>query len=294
MRPPEVFVRPLAHGEAVTLKRRAKRAEHFSTRQRASILLASNAGMSAPAIAHAWQTDESHVRKVSMSATSAGWTRWTLTTGAGAPPDHRRSAQADRGGSRCPSRHAGEPFMRWSLIKLARYLRERGICEISHLGRVLARAGLSFQRTRSWRASPDPDYEAKAQRVLELHERAPTGGAVISFDQMGTISLRPTHGCRWPGGSARSACGQPSNAATACATASAPWTCTPTGCGCGLRRRGAGSDTLAFMRQVRPCYPHAIRLYWIQDNLSANWTPDASSPLRATSSSCRCPPTPAT
>jgi len=64
MRPPEVFVRPLAHGEAVTLKRRAKRAEHFSTRQRASILLASNAGMSAPAIAHAWQTDESHVRKV--------------------------------------------------------------------------------------------------------------------------------------------------------------------------------------------------------------------------------------
>jgi len=88
--------------------------------------------------------------------------------------------------------------MCWSLIKLARYLRERGICEISHLGRVLARAALSFQRTRSWRASPDPDYEAKAQRVLELHERAPTGGAVISFDQMGTISLRPTHGCRWP------------------------------------------------------------------------------------------------
>ena len=64
MRPPEVFVRPLAHGEAVTLKRRAKRAEHFSTRQRASILLASNAGMSAPAIAHTGQTDESHVRKV--------------------------------------------------------------------------------------------------------------------------------------------------------------------------------------------------------------------------------------
>ena len=89
--------------------------------------------------------------------------------------------------------------MRWSLIKLARYLRERGICEIlpAHLGRVLARAALSFQRTRSWKASPgpDPDYEAKAQRVLELHKRAPTGGAVISFDQMGTISLRPTHGC---------------------------------------------------------------------------------------------------
>jgi transposase len=64
MRPPEVFVRPLAHGEAVALKRRAKRAKHFSTRQRASILLASNTGMSAPEIARMWQTDESHVRKV--------------------------------------------------------------------------------------------------------------------------------------------------------------------------------------------------------------------------------------
>ena len=64
MRPPEVFVRPLAHGEAVTLKRRSKRAKHFSTRQRAAILLASNTGMSAPEIARMWQTDESHVRKV--------------------------------------------------------------------------------------------------------------------------------------------------------------------------------------------------------------------------------------
>lgn len=64
MRPPEVFVRPLAHGEAVALKRRSKSAKHFSTRERASILLASNTGMSAPEIARMWQTDESHVRKV--------------------------------------------------------------------------------------------------------------------------------------------------------------------------------------------------------------------------------------
>ena len=64
MRPPEVFVRPLVHGEAVALKRRSKTAKHFSTRERASILLASNTAMSAPEIASMWQTDESHVRKV--------------------------------------------------------------------------------------------------------------------------------------------------------------------------------------------------------------------------------------
>src|SRR5438128_1067123 len=84
MRPPEVFVRPLAHGEAITLKRRAKRAEHFSTRQRASILLASNAGMSAPAIAHAWQTDESHVRKVIHECNERGLDSLDPDYGAGA------------------------------------------------------------------------------------------------------------------------------------------------------------------------------------------------------------------
>jgi hypothetical protein len=64
VRPPEVFVRPLAHGEAVALKSRAKKAKHFSTRQRAAILLASNVGSSVPQIAAMWMTDESHVRKV--------------------------------------------------------------------------------------------------------------------------------------------------------------------------------------------------------------------------------------
>ena len=64
MRPPSVFVRPLEREEAQRLKRLAKRAEHFSTRQRAGILLACAAGQAAPEIAHMWMTDSSHVRKV--------------------------------------------------------------------------------------------------------------------------------------------------------------------------------------------------------------------------------------
>jgi transposase len=64
MRPPEVFVRPLAHREAVELKRMSKQAEHQCTRQRAAILLASNTRMSTPEIARMWMTDESRVRKV--------------------------------------------------------------------------------------------------------------------------------------------------------------------------------------------------------------------------------------
>ena len=64
MRPPEVFVRPLLHDEAVRLKRLSKRAKHQCTRQRAVVLLASNVRMTAPQIAEMWQTDASWVRKV--------------------------------------------------------------------------------------------------------------------------------------------------------------------------------------------------------------------------------------
>jgi Homeodomain-like domain len=59
-----VFLRPLAHDEVRRLERRAKDAKHFSTRERAAILLASNVGNSVPQIAAMWMTDESHVRRV--------------------------------------------------------------------------------------------------------------------------------------------------------------------------------------------------------------------------------------
>jgi len=39
-----------------------------------------------------------------------------------------------------------------------------------------------------------------------------------------------------------------------------------------MRPRRAGIDALGFMRTIRLVYPARPRLYWIQDNLSANWT----------------------
>ena len=73
MRPLEGFVRPLAYDEAIRLKRLAKRAKHASTRGRASIVLGSTAGVSAPSIAASWLTDANHVRKVIREVTSGGF-----------------------------------------------------------------------------------------------------------------------------------------------------------------------------------------------------------------------------
>src|SRR4051812_7995540 len=201
MRPPEVFVRPLAHEEAVALKRRAKQAKHFATRERAAILLASNVATPVPQIAAMWMTDESHVRRVIHDFNERGMASLDPDYRGGRPrritSQQRRQAVAVAGAR--PD-HQGVALTRWSLPRLADHLAQTQVVQISpaHLGRVLATAGLSFQRTRTWKASPDPDYEAKAARVLELRAAAPAdGGHVIAFDQMGPISLRPMAGAGW-------------------------------------------------------------------------------------------------
>jgi hypothetical protein len=45
--------------------------------------------------------------------------------------------------------------------------------------------------------------------VLALYAKAPANGVVVSFDQMGPISLRPTAGSGWAPASDPSGCGPP-------------------------------------------------------------------------------------
>ena len=150
MRPAEVFVRSLAPAEGQRLKRLSKQSKLVSTRQRAMILLASNTLMSAPEIARMLLTDESHVRKVIHEFNQRGFESLRPRFRGGRP---RRILIDDEArivavaGARPDT--LGVPYTRWSLAKLSRYLRTQGI-EVSpaHLARILARNGISLQRTR--------------------------------------------------------------------------------------------------------------------------------------------------
>jgi transposase len=278
VRSPEVFIRPLAHDEAVALKRRAKQAKHFATRERAAILLASNVGNSVPQIAAMWMTDESHVRRVIHDFNQRGMASLDPDYRGGRP---RRITDADRrkvvavAGARPDSQ--GVALTRWSLPRLADHLAETGVVEISaaHLGRVLAEAGLSFQRTRTWKASPDPDYEPKAARVLELKAcPPPDGGHVIAFDQMGPISLKPTAGAGWAARKRPERQRATYNKRHGTRYVFGAYDLHQDRLRVRLRHRRRGSDNLQFMAQIRTAIPARRRIYWIQDNLSANWTED--------------------
>jgi transposase len=275
MRPAEVFVRELSPVEGQRLKRLSKQSKVTSTRQRALILLASNTLMSAPEIARMLLTDESQVRKVIHDFNRHGFDSLRPRFGGGRP---RRISSDDEArivalaGARPDA--LGVPYTRWSLAKLSRYLREQGI-EVSpaHLARILARAGLSLQRTRSWKASPDPEYEAKAARILSLYREQPENGVVISFDEKGPESLCPKHGRGW----ARR--GRPErHRATFNRRHGVRYLLGALNVHADylrIRPRPCrnGASTLAFLQQMRLAYPKHLRIYWIQDGLSSHWTP---------------------
>ena len=275
MRPPSVFVRELSPAEGQRLKRLSKRAQHASTRQRAAILLASATLMSPPEIARMWMSDESHVRKVIHDFNEHGFDSLRPRFRGGRP---RRISSEDEqrivalAGARPDA--LGAPFTRWSLAKLSCYLAGQGITiSPAGLGRLLARAGLSFQRTRSWKRSPDPDYRQKAERILALYREPPVNGVVISFDEKGPESLCPRQGRGWTKRGRPERLRATYNRRHGVRYLVAALDVHADYLRARLRPTRNGASTLAFMRQIRLAYPRRLRIYWIQDNLSCHWTP---------------------
>ena len=93
----------------------------------------------------------------------------------------------------------GQPFTTWSLTKLVAYLAEhrRLLISTETVRRVLREAGISWQATKTWKASRDPDFAAKMARVLALYDDPPTDGRVICVDEFGPLNLQPRPGRGW-------------------------------------------------------------------------------------------------
>ena len=111
--------------------------------------------------------------------------------------------------------------------------------------------------------------------MLELRAAPPAdGGHVIAFDQMGPLSLRPMAGAGWAprGRPERQRATYHRRHGTRYVFGA--YDVHHDRLRVRLRPRRRGSDNLAFMAQIRAAIPARRRIYWIQDNLSANWTPD--------------------
>ncbi len=104
----------------------------------------------------------------------------------GGRPKKATPAERDRivAVARARPDHQGVALTRWSLAKLSGHLAGMGVdlCEEA-LGQVLRGAGLSHQRTRSWKWIPDPLFTERAERVLSLYREPPADGPVVCFGQ---------------------------------------------------------------------------------------------------------------
>jgi transposase len=277
-----VFVRALSVEEALKLRRISRQSKVFALRQRAQVVLASDAGSSAVEIARVLQTDENQVRRVIAEFNADGMASLRPPSGGGRPKRIDDAARDKiRGIALARPRDLGEPGTRWSLATLRRHLvRTRVVTAISkeHLRRILQSMGITAQRTRTWKWSNDPLFELKKDWVLAAYKAAEAGtldGVVVCFDECGPISLKPHAGRGWfpAGRPGRQRATYHRHDGTRKLLgaydvgADRLW-------GRVESRRVTGAVVLEFLRDIRRRYPAEVTVYVVMDNLSAHWTPD--------------------
>jgi transposase len=285
-----VRARRLSEDEGRQLQQTVRRGKGGSIRvRRATMIMASAAGTPVPAIARLVAADEDTVRAVIHAFNRTGLAALDPQWAGGRP---RRIDDEDIAFlvATATARPAalGLPFTRWSLRKLAAFLAgsyrrvDPGAGPVMapsrrvRIGRerlrlILAEHRITFQRTRTWKESTDPDKDAKLDRIEQVTSRFPD--RCFAFDQFGPLSIRPHHGSSW-----RPASRPDRLPATYRRTHGIRYF---HGCySLGddqlwgvVRRRKGGDHTLAALQSIRAARPDGAPIYVIMDNLSANTTP---------------------
>src|SRR4051794_18947390 len=205
-----VQIREISNDEGNKLLRIVRRSSgSVVTWRRAQMVLLSAQGMDAAGIAEVTFTSPDRVRDVIHNFNADGFDSLRPKYAGGRPPkfDLAQRAEIKKTALARPADH-GLPFSTWSLSKLADFLVAEGVVDdISHEGlRVLLRdEGVSFQAVKTWKASADPDYEAKKARVEHLYaiadrEVAPEPGepqVIWCTDEFGPLNLQPRPGRQW-------------------------------------------------------------------------------------------------
>lgn len=273
-----VKVRRLSDEEGQRLLRIVRRGEPKMTKsviryRRAVVVLASASGNSVPVIARLVAADEDTVREVIHRFNELGMKALDPCWAGGRP---RRISAEDEAflvqTARTRPETLGCPFTHWSVRKLIGYLANnpRRIVGIGRerARRLLAEHEITFQRTKTWKESPDPEREAKLARIEAVINDHPQ--RTFAFDEFGPLTCVPTPGACWaPKGKPQR---QPANYHKTAGVRQFH--------GCYsvgedrlwgvVRRRKSAVNTLAALRSIRAARPDGQTLYVILDNLSAH------------------------
>jgi|SRR5579875_1737446 len=273
-----VRVRRLSDEEGRSLQRIVRRGGGKSMvnvvrYRRAMVVLASATGHSVEVIARLVQTSPDRVREMIHRFNEEGMSSLDPKWAGGRP---RRITTEDEAfivetAKERPSK-AGMPFSHWSLRKLRRYLGDNPKRKIKiskeRLRQILDANKITFQKTKTWKESNDPDKEAKLDRIEEVIMNFPD--RTFAFDEFGPLAIHPIGGCCWAKvgkpqrlrANFHKTCGVRQFHACYSLGDDRLW---------GVVRAKKGTDnTLAAIKSCRAARPDGERIYVILDNLSAH------------------------
>ncbi|MGH9003396.1 MAG: IS630 family transposase [Acidimicrobiia bacterium] len=273
-----VRVRRLSDEEGRKLQRLVRRGEGKGQAsvvryRRAMVILASAGGNSVPVIARLVQTSEDRVREVIHRFNDMGVACLDPKWAGGRP---RRITSDDESfivetATTRPEK-LGRPFTRWSIRKLVGYLADnpnRGVkIGRERLRELLTKHGITFQRTKTWKESNDPERDSKLDRIEWLLDHHPD--RCFAFDEFGPLAIHPVKGCCW---SARKrpqrhranyhkTCGVRQFHAVYSVGDDTMW-------GVSRSKKSIG-NSLAAVKSARAARPDGEPIYVILDNLSAH------------------------
>lgn len=168
--------------------------------RRAMVVLASAGGNEPVVIARLVQTSPDRVREMIHRFNDLGMRSLDPQWAGGRP---RLITTTDRKviveTAKCRPAKLGRPFSRWSIRKLADYLATKKGYRVrvgrERLRQILAVEGITFQRTKTWKESPDPRKEQKLSRIEWCLEHA--RDRTFAFDEFGPLTIRPVGGAAW-------------------------------------------------------------------------------------------------
>ena len=159
------FVRELTAVEGQQLSRLLKTSTDTVMLRRAQVVAFSGQGMQAKHIARHLHLHEEYVRELIRRFDAGSFEALKPKPRTGRPRElePEEVAQVIEVATMRP-KDCGLPFTTWSLRKLADFLvRRRFVSKTSAnmVGRILRENGVTFQRTKTWKESNDPEFAAK-------------------------------------------------------------------------------------------------------------------------------------
>lgn len=160
-----LFVRSLTIAQGNYLQRILRRGKDRTKIRQAQVMLMSDQGMRVQEIAEATFLHPEYVRRLIRQFNAQGLKLFDKRPRKKPSEEYSEEEKAEIAEiALSPPGLLGRPFSHWSLRKLAEYLVETKIVRaISHekLRRILKEKRIRLQRTKTWKESNDPRFEAK-------------------------------------------------------------------------------------------------------------------------------------